>query len=170
MNWLDAIIIVILIYGAWKGWKRGLIFEVAMIVGLIIAFYAAFKFSDFVTKLLNEHFESMQKVSPYISCVLIFSIIVLSFILLAKLLEGILKLTALNLFNTIGGAVFGIIKFGLVLSVLFWLMRSVEPDLKIIPEKVRETSFFYQPVLKVASAVQPLLQDVKKEFKNNIGQ
>ena len=169
MNWLDAAIAIPLIYGAWKGWKRGLVFEIAMIVGLIIALYLGFKFSGFVGNFLNEYVESMKGITPYLSFLLIFGTIVLSFVLLARLLEGILELTALNLFNNIGGALFGLIKFGFILSVLFWLTRSLEPGFELIPDQVKEKSFLYSPVLKVASSLQPLLQDVKKEFKDNIG-
>jgi len=169
MNWLDAVIAAPLIYGAWKGWKRGLIFEVAMIIGLIIAIYLGFKFSGFVTQFLNEHVKSLSGITPYVSFLLIFGIIILSFVLLARLLEGILELTALSLFNNIGGAIFGLLKFGLVISVVFWLLLSIERDVKIIPDKMKEGSLLYTPVLKIASSVQPLLQDVKKEFRENIG-
>jgi len=169
MNWLDAVIAIPLIFGAWKGWKRGLIFEVAMIIGLIIALYLGFKFSGIVSGFLNEKFDSLRGVTPYLSFGLIVVVIILAFVLLAKLLEGILKLTALNLFNNIGGALFGLLKFGLVLSVLFWLIRSLEPGVKIIPAELKSHSTLYAPVLKIASSVQPLLQDVKSEFRENIG-
>ena len=169
MNWLDAIIAAPLLFGAYKGWKRGLIFEIAMIVGLIIALYIGFKCAGFVTGFINEHIKAMQNITPYFSFLLIFCTIILSFVLLAKLLEGILELTALSLFNNIGGAIFGLIKFGLVLSVLLWLIRTIEPGVIIIPDKFKETSLLYSPVLKVASSIHPLIQDVKKEFKDNIG-
>lgn len=169
MNWFDAAIAVPLVFGAYKGWKRGLIFEIAMIAGLLIALYIGFKFSGMVSNLLNEHIKSIHGATPYISFLLIFGCVILSFVLLARLLEGILKLTALNLFNSIGGALFGILKFGLVLSVLFWLTRTLEPTLKIIPDDIKEGSLLYSPVLKVASSIHPLIQDVRNEFKDNLG-
>jgi membrane protein required for colicin V production len=169
MNWLDAFIAAPLIYGAWKGWKRGLIFEVSMIIGLIIALYLAFKFSGLVTGFLSAHINGLSGAAPYISFTLIVAVIILSFVLLARLLEGILELTALSLFNNIGGALFGLLKFGLILSVIFWLIHSIEQDVKIIPDKLKQGSLLYSPVLKIASSVQPLLQDVKKEFRENIG-
>jgi len=169
MNWLDAVIAVPLLFGAWKGWKRGLLFEIAMIIGLIIALYIGFKFSGFVSDWLSNHVDQMKGVTPYLSFFLIFAIIILSFILLARLLENVLKLTGLSLFNQIGGSLFGLLKFGLILSVLLWMFKSVERDLVIIPVQVRERSLLYEPVLKTASFVRPLLQDVKKEFNENIG-
>lgn len=169
MNWFDAVIAVPLLFGAWKGWKRGLIFEVAMIIGLIIAFYLGFKFSGLVSNFLNEHVEFMKGATPYLSFFLIMTVIILAFVLLARLLEGILELTALSLFNNIGGALFGLLKFGLVISVLFWLTRSLEPKVMVIPDNIKEGSFFYGPVLKIATSINPVLQDVKKEFRQNIG-
>lgn len=169
MNWLDAAIAVPLLFGAYKGWKRGLIFEIAMIIGLIIALYLGFKFSGIVSNFLNEQVESMKGITPYLSFFLIFGTIILAFILLAKLLENILELTALSTFNNVGGALFGLIKFGFILSVLLWLIRTLEPGLKIIPEPIKTESILYTPVLKIASSVHPLIQDVKNEFKENIG-
>lgn len=67
MNWFDAAIAVPLLFGAWKGWKRGLIFEIAMIIGLVIALYLGFKFSGLVSTFINEHVESLKGISPYLS-------------------------------------------------------------------------------------------------------
>ena len=169
MNWLDAVIAVPLIFGAYKGWKRGLIFELAMIIGLIIALYLGFKFSGWVSDFINEHIESMRGISPWVSFFLILAVVILAFVLLARLLEGILELTALSTLNNIAGALFGILKFGLLISVLFWLSRSLEPAVHLIPDKTKEGSFFYSPILKIASGLNPLLQDVKQEFRENIG-
>ena len=47
MNFLDALIIAPLLWGAYKGFQKGLIFEIAMILGLIIGVYLGFKFRPY---------------------------------------------------------------------------------------------------------------------------
>ena len=42
MNYLDFIIAVPLLWGAWKGFQRGIIFEIAMLIGIILGLYLAF--------------------------------------------------------------------------------------------------------------------------------
>lgn len=54
MNFLDVIIAVPLVYGAYKGFQKGLLFEVAMIIGLILGVYLGFKFSGLVYDLLQK--------------------------------------------------------------------------------------------------------------------
>ena len=41
MNALDILITLLLLYGAYTGFKKGLVFEIAMIVGLIVGIYLA---------------------------------------------------------------------------------------------------------------------------------
>ena len=53
MNYLDFIIAAPLLFGAWKGYQKGLIFEIAMIIGLILGFYLAFKFSGLIEHLVS---------------------------------------------------------------------------------------------------------------------
>ena len=48
MNILDLVLAVPLLWGAYKGFSRGIIYEVAMIIGLIAGLYLAFKFSGLV--------------------------------------------------------------------------------------------------------------------------
>ena len=46
MNYLDFIIAIPLVWGAYKGFQRGFIFEIAMIIGLVLGLYLAFKMSS----------------------------------------------------------------------------------------------------------------------------
>ncbi len=101
MNFLDAIIIAPLIYGAYKGFQKGLIFEIAMIVGLIAGVYFGFKFSglayDFLQKLLPDEGHLLH----YISFFVVVAVIVLIFIFYAKFMEAVLKIASLNVFNKV---------------------------------------------------------------------
>ena len=169
MNFLDAIIIAPLIYGAYKGFQKGLIYEVAMILGLIIGVYCGFKFSGLAFELLQKIFPDEGHLLHYISFFVVITVIVLIFIFYARLMEAVLKITSLNVFNKVAGAIFGLLKFALAISVIFWLLKPVENSLSIIPEKSRKESLLYGYVLKIASSLAPAVKDVKDEFKENFG-
>jgi len=169
MNFLDAIIIAPLIYGAYKGFQKGLIFEIAMIVGLIAGVYFGFKFSGLAYELLQKILPDEGHLLHYISFFIVVAVIVLIFIFYAKLMEAVLKIASLNVFNKVGGALFGMTKFALALSVIFWLVKPVEADLSIIPEKARKDSLLYPYILKIASSLSPAVKDVKDEFRENFG-
>ena len=169
MNYLDIIIAIPLLYGAWKGFKRGLIFEMAMIIGLVLGFYLGFKFLHFFEQIVSKYISNSGNFLPYLTFILVFILVIVLMILLAKLLETILKITALNLFNQIAGAVFGIIKFALVLSFLLALFRPVDLRMNLIQAQTKNESYLYNPVLNISHYLFPALQDVKKEFEHRVG-
>jgi membrane protein required for colicin V production len=167
MNFFDAIIAVPLIYGAWKGFQKGLIFEVAMIIGLVLGVYLGFKFSGLVYEMLHKMFDDTGKLLHYISFFIVFGAILLIFIFYARLMEAVLKIASLNLFNKIAGSLLGILKFALAVSVIFWLLKPLEGSVDIIPEKSKQESLLYPYVLKTASSLAPAVKDVKDEFREN---
>lgn len=164
MNLLDFIIAIPLVWGAYRGFKRGLIFEALMIIGLIIGLYAAFKFSGLVQGLIKNFVSENSVVLPVISFVLIFAAVLAVMILLARLLESILKIASLNIFNKIAGALLGILKFGLVTSIMLWSFKTLEPHWDFISSDLKSKSLLYEPVLKTSAYVTPALDDIKKEF------
>jgi membrane protein required for colicin V production len=169
MNFLDALILAPLIYGAWSGFRKGFLFEIAMIIGLILGVYLGFKFSGWIFELLSQLFNDGGHLLHYISFFIVFGAILLIFIFYAKLMEQVLKITSLNLFNKIAGALLGLLKFALAISVIFWLIRPLQDSVNIIPEKARNESMLYGYVLQAASSLAPAVKDVKDEFKENFG-
>jgi membrane protein required for colicin V production len=165
MNLLDVIIAIPLLWGAYRGFKRGFIFETLMIIGLIIGLYAAFKFSNLAQQLVKSLVEADSAILPIISFAFVFAAVLLVMILLAKLLENILKIASLNVFNQIAGALLGLFKFGLVVSVILWSFKALEPHWDFISSDMKNKSLLYEPVLKTASFITPALEDIKKEFK-----
>ena len=169
MNYLDIIIVIPLLWGAWKGFQRGLIFEIAMIINLILGFYIAFKFLHFFEKFVSKYISSSENFLPYLTFFLVLILVIVLMILLAKLLEGILKMTSLNVFNKIAGAVFGILKFALVISFLLALLRPVDLRMGLIHQQTKNESFLYNRVFNISHYLFPALQDVKEEFKHRVG-
>lgn len=167
MNYLDFIILIPLVWGAWKGFQRGLVFEIAMLIGLILGIYLAFKFSSLVETLIAEYFNG-SSILPYVSFFLIFISVIILMVMLAKLLEAVLKITALNPFNKIAGALFGCIKFALVLSIILSLLRPVNAKTELISIKTRSESLLYDPVISVGGYLFPAIQDVKTEFSKRV--
>lgn len=168
MNWLDAVIAVPVLWGAYKGFRRGLIFEVAMLIGIILGIYLGFKLSGWMSELLSGMIDKDSMLMPVVSFFILFAIIILIMVFLAKLLEGILKITSLNLFNKIGGALFGIIKFALVLSIIFWLLKPFNEKYQWVEDKYLKQSMLYNSVLKTGTFLQPVFIDIKEEFREHM--
>lgn len=170
MNWLDLAIAIPLFWGAYQGFKKGIIFMVLMIIGMVLGLYFAFKFSGLVTGLLSTYIHASKAALPYIAFALIFAAIVLLVILLAKFLENILKSASLTSFNKVAGAILGVAKWALIISVLLWLLKSLEPDITLISPKLKKESLVYRPVLNFSTFITPTFEEIKTEFNQNIGQ
>jgi membrane protein required for colicin V production len=49
MNSIDILLIIPLVYAAWKGFKHGLIIEVFTLLALFVGIYVGIHFSDFMS-------------------------------------------------------------------------------------------------------------------------
>lgn len=169
MNYLDFLIAVPLAWGAWKGFKRGLVFEIAMIIGMILGFYLAFKFSSLFQKLVSSFITGSGSFLPYITFFIVFISVILIMILLARFLEQVLKISSLTTVNQVFGAVFGLVKAGLMVSVILSLLRPIDARMGLFSAKDKAGSLLYAPVLETSHYLFPALDDIRKEFRQRVG-
>jgi membrane protein required for colicin V production len=168
MNYLDIIIAIPLLWGAYRGFMRGLVFEIAMLIGLVLGIYLAFKFSVLFEGVTAKYITDSQSFLPYASFLLVFSLVILIMVLLAKLLERILKIGKLDTVNKVAGSVFGLIKYALVVSIVLALFRPVDERLHVLKTEIKDGSFFYRPVLKISQYIFPAINDVKEVFDKKL--
>jgi membrane protein required for colicin V production len=155
MNIFDIIIAALLIFGFVRGIMKGLFVEVASLVALIAGVYGAIHFSYFIGDFLKE---SVSWSEEYISLAafagtFIAIIIVISF--LGKILTKLANFASLGIINKILGGVFGTLKIGLILSVVFIFFGKINDSIPFIEKKTLEESILYQPLKKVAPAIFP---------------
>lgn len=160
MNYFDIIIIIPLLWGAFKGFKKGLVIELASIIALLLGVWGGIKFSSVSAKYLGELFSISEKLMPLISFALTFILIVIAVFALAKLLERFIKMTALGFVNKLLGATFGALKFGLIISVILNLVNNVNEEITVLEPEMKTTSLLYQPICKVALVFFPDLKEI----------
>jgi len=160
MNYFDIIIIIPLLWGAFKGFKKGLIIEIASLIALFLGVWGGVKFASVSAKYLGEMFDISEKLMPIISFSVTFIIIVIAVFLLAKLLQNLIKMVALGTINKIAGAAFGVLKFALILSVILSLINNINAQISFIDPEMENSSLLYKPVSKIAVVVIPGLKDI----------
>jgi len=166
MNYIDLIIALFLAWFAYKGFTKGLIIELASLVALILGIYAALYFSDVTADFLVAYFKMGKKYLSLIAFVLTFILVVIAVITLGRILEKFIDILLLGFLNKLAGAVFGILKGMLILSLLLMLLTYMGGG-NILGEKTRESSLFYGTVKGVAPLLfQQLdfLKDVEFEL------
>ena len=58
MNYIDIFILVILMWFGYKGFRKGLVFELVSIIALALGIYGGLKFSDTTAEFLASYLDS----------------------------------------------------------------------------------------------------------------
>lgn len=176
MNFIDILILIPLIYAAYKGFKHGLIIEVFTLLALIVGLYAGIHFSDGVAAFLKKQFHWNSPYLPVISFTLVFLGLGAMIYFAGKAIERMVKVVNLSPLNKIFGSVFGLLKALYFASVGIVLLDSYDEKGKFFPEEKKEASYLYNPVKKVSEVTIPgmsgsniFLQNQFKEEQDSTG-
>lgn len=153
MNYIDLIILIFLLWSVYRGFKNGLIIEVASLAALILGIFGAIKFSYMTSDFLVEKFEMTTKYLPLISFAITFVVIVIVVHLLAKALDKLVKAVALGFINRLFGILFGVVKTAFILSIILVILNTIDRKTQFLPEDKIEESLLYKPI----SAFAPLI-------------
>ena len=161
MNYIDIIIIIPLLWGLYKGFSKGLIIEAATLIAFGLAVWGGVKFHDFLSVWMHDSLSWTSKYLPIISFAVIFIGVLLVVFGVAKLVQRFVKAVSLGFLNKLAGAIFGMLKFGLILSVLIFVLNAIEKTVQVIPAETKKSSLLYEPVGKIAPMIIPGLKESK---------
>lgn len=164
MNILDIIIAIPLLFFIYRGWKRGLVFEVATLVGVVVGAYAAIHFSNWVAQLLNLKGDSALLIAFFITFL---GVLVLAFFL-GKCATNFIKMMKAGFFNHLLGSAVGMIKALCVVSVLLNTLLLVDINQSIITPKVQQESAFFKPTYKIGNKLTAKLKDLVDQRRQNM--
>lgn len=160
MNVIDIIITVILIFAAVRGFMIGLFSAVASLVAIVAGVFCAIHFSYHIEYLLHDTvLEWSDKTFKIVAFALTFLIVVLAIIFLGKLLTKLADITALGLLNKILGAIFGTLKWSLILSVIFLLFDKFNKTIPFVEKETLDESVLYSPVKSIIPTLFPAIMD-----------
>lgn len=170
MKTLDILLLIPLLFGAYLGFKKGLLLEIVSFVALFLAILGAFKLLEFGMDVLQPYFENWEQALPIISFILLFIAILLLVNLIGKIVKKILDMTLLGGLDNFAGAVIGLLKWAFGVSLVLWLGESI--DISISEEMAQET-YIYPIVAAIApfvidsiSAYMPYIQDIFDQLKS----
>jgi len=166
INLLDIILLIPLLWFGYNGFKKGLIIEIASLAAFILGLYFAFYFSNFTAGYLKQFFNIEPKYMAAVSFIATFIGVVLIVLALAKLLEKFINILMLGFLNKLGGAVFGMLKGALFLSIIILAINYFDTGRTIIKPQAAKQSIFYEPVASLAPLLYSKLN--LKNFKDQI--
>jgi membrane protein required for colicin V production len=160
MNFIDAIIIIILVFAIIRGFTNGLVKEVASLAALILGIWGAIKFSDFTADKLYDYFDITGRYVGIISFMITFGIIVVVIHFIGVLLDKLLEAVTLGFVNRLLGMAFGLIKSVLILSVIFVVLNAIDASRSFLPKERIEKSMLFNPISDIAPAMFPIIGKV----------
>ena len=155
MNVFDIVIAALLIFGFVRGVIKGFFVEVASLAALIGGVYGAIHFSYFIGDFLKEAVSWSQEYISLAAFAGTFIIIIVTISLLGKMLTKLADFAALGVINKILGGVFGAIKIGLILSVVFIFFGKMNDTIPFVKKETLNESILYAPVKKIAPTIFP---------------
>ncbi len=167
MNYVDFIILAILAFALVRGFIKGLIIEVASILALILGIWGAIRFSGFVGQRLTEYFDLSTQYLGVIAFAITFIIIVLLVHLIANIIDKLLEAVALGIPVKLLGAVFGVLKTTLILSIIFVILNTFNEKKDFLPKEHLKGSILYYPISDFAPMLFPLIEggDLIRSFE-----
>ena len=167
MNYIDIILIILLILAAVNGYKKGLVVELASLAALILGIWGAFEFSHITSDFLVENFNWNWKHLNLISFIITFIIIVILVHIIGSVLDKMIEAAMLGFLNRLAGILFGVLKTALILSVLLVVFDRIDRDVNIISEDKKEESRLYQPIRNLVPAIFPFVEDWVRDINND---
>ncbi|HSQ46319.1 MAG TPA: CvpA family protein [Lutibacter sp.] len=165
MNSFDIIIVVLLLFGFIRGLFKGLFLEIASFIALIAGIYGAMHFSHFIKNILVPRVTWEEKYITLVSFAITFIVIVLVITLIGKLFTKIADFASLGILNKLLGGIFGTLKIGFVLSLIFLIFGKLNNKIPLLSAEQQESAILYEPIKNLAPNIFP--EYVKVEENEN---
>jgi membrane protein required for colicin V production len=172
LNILDIILAGLLIIGAVRGYRKGIILEITGLLGLFLALFGAFQFVDWGVTFIAQFVEVNSGILPAVAFIAIFVGILVSVYLLGNLIKATFHITPFGIFDSLFGGIVGILKWALIISLLFWLIGVLEFELQneqfqssaILPHIILLAPYFLDFIGFLIPYFQELLISIKTLF------
>ncbi len=151
MNLLDVIATLIILYGAFKGYKKGFFISLMGFISLYISLIIGIKYHHILILLIQKtpiNLEDNALIVVSIIVSFLFSFLII--LQLSKLLKYILDLTLIGFLDDLGGAFLGSLICGFILSFLFNIIDWL--NVEILSDQINNSILY--PIIK---EIQPIL-------------
>ncbi len=154
MNTIDLIVCIVLVVAVWSGFRQGFILQVCSLAGIVAAIWLASRFGAGVGAWLHLDAE----VSAPGGFVVVLVAVILAVAILGRLLRKLFRFAGFGVPDVVLGIAVSVLKYMLVLSVLFSAFDSLNRDYTLVGERTVGESKSYKPVMRLSGSVFPFLE------------
>jgi len=121
LNYLDYIIVFIILIGFLLGFKDGLVRKLIGLIGLVLGIVLAYQFSGTAAKFLIRFFNNDEYLSSVIAGILIFLVVILIATIIKRIVHPFDKVN--RLINQVLGGVIGTVQIIYFMSAVFLFLN-----------------------------------------------
>lgn len=155
MNFLDLILAIPLGWLIFKGYRRGLIFELSSLAGITLGSMLAVRFA----RLFAEWVGFSGQNAFIISFFVLFVVVLLLSLALGKLAERFVKLVHVGFLNNLAGAILGLLKGLCITGVMLYYIAVIDLNERILTRDVKQSSLLYRPAERMGDRLVGLAGD-----------
>ncbi len=153
MNILDAGVMILVFYGIYKGFAKGIVYMVLSTAGFILGIILSVKFAFLLVPYLAHYFNLPEVQLKWLAYLLIFLGVLLVMLLLSKLLSKLLKISGLGWLNRLSGALVSGLKYLFFTGLILMLIDEIQQRFPVFPDTLLKESKLMQPVTESTWAV-----------------
>lgn len=150
MNYIDILLLLPLLYGAYRGFSKGMLVEIATLLGLVLGVYIAIKFSAYTEGFLRDFVDISSRYLSYIALAITFLLVLVVTYLLGKMLTHLVDVMSLGLVNKLLGTVLGVAKYFVALCVLLLIVDALNDKFHFLSQEIQQKSLLFSPFLNFA--------------------
>ena len=157
INFLDIIILVILLFFAYNGFRRGFIDQTSTILGLLAALFVAVRQYEYFQQFLEPYLDLSTSLLQFISFAVIFIVVNIVIHILGITLKKIVDAIFLQPVDRAAGFLLGIFKAAIIIYLLILIMAQI-PYQKI--NDVLNESFLAKRIIEASPLIQSKIEEI----------
>lgn len=159
MNTIDLIVCLVLVLAVWNGWRQGFVVQVCSLLGVVAGIWLAARYGAAAGELLRLD----ASVAAPGGFVVVLLAVILAVALAARVLRKLFRFAGFGIPDIVLGIAVSVLKYGLILSVLFSAFGTLNEDYCLVGPETVEQSRTYEPVRHLSDAVFPFLERLGDE-------
>ncbi len=164
MEWIDLVILVIVAWAAYQGYKEGIVVQLGGIIGIVVGIFLAVKLCVAVGQWLDIY----GTLGNVIGFIVIFLAVVLVMAFLGRMLSKLFRFSGLGIFDKIGGVILAAVKVLLVVGVLLYFLGANSKQEWV--KTMQSDSLFYKPLVSMSESLFPYVDTAKEAFEKMAGE
>jgi len=157
---LDICLLALFIPAVISGIMKGFVYQAASLIALLLGIWAAYNFSGMISPILKSWFGSDSTMINILAFVIIFVVVLILVTLVGKLASKLLEIVLLGWLDKILGALFAILKTAFIISIIIYILNSLDTHLEFLPKWTISQSKVYLFLQEIAPKTFPYFQDL----------